>query len=93
MTLGFAHSFEPHRGYIAVGADILNGTMSVGEAQERCNMLPDCLAITMVRASAACPWRDGIAPRPPTPGAAASRAGTRPARALRRCYTRARLRL
>jgi hypothetical protein len=46
------HSFAQHRGYVAVGADLLNGSMTIGAAQELCNSLSDCLAITMVRAAA-----------------------------------------
>lgn len=41
-----------HRGYVAVGADLINGSMTIGTAQELCNSLSHCLSITMVRAAA-----------------------------------------
>lgn len=46
------HSFVQHRGYVAVGADLINGSMTIGTAQELCNSLSHCLSITMVRAAA-----------------------------------------
>jgi len=42
-----SHSFTHHRGYVAVGADLINGSMTIGVAQELCNAVSDCMAITM----------------------------------------------
>lgn len=38
--------FAKHRGYIAQGADILNGTMTIDKAQEICAGLVECMGIT-----------------------------------------------
>jgi hypothetical protein len=40
-------TFTRHRGYIPQDADVLNGTMTIDEAQHRCSAHADCMGITL----------------------------------------------
>ena len=38
--------YSKHRGYIPLGGDLLNGTMTVEKAKVLCNNLPECVGMT-----------------------------------------------
>ena len=40
------HRFTVHQGYIPVGADVANGTMSIEQAKQWCSTLASCEGIT-----------------------------------------------
>ena len=46
MSPAVAHSYTRYRGWVVMGSDLLNGTMSIGRAQELCDAIPDCMSIT-----------------------------------------------
>ena len=45
------HRFTVHQGYIPVGADVANGTMSIEQAKQWCSTLASCEGITPSRAT------------------------------------------
>ena len=51
------HQYGEHRGYLPLGADLINGTMTVDAAKHLCNSMASCMGFTLsaaVRFHASC---------------------------------------
>ena len=46
MPLGPSVTYSQHSGYLPLGADLMNGTMSIAMAKKVCDSLVDCQGFT-----------------------------------------------